>query len=414
MPEAQPLPPPRRYQRLLNKAVKNPRSILNDGRTRKPRFCLPFFDLCDAMAYERPEQALEHAAAAVELGRRSGDLHLANRSLGVEVNALIARAQWEDAEEALRRQETPAAGCCESCLADYLHRRADLALEHRRTDDALLWLSEAGPGLADGPGGAALGRALTLQAMGRHFRGENGAAIEDVGSALLVLPVGGPQMFCREALGLMASFVKGGDRRLDARALELVEAFKARLAGITGWQIVRTRLFWVEGVLHARLGDEKRADACLESARTGLRKELGIPLVGGSRLLQARRAESPETPPEAPTFTDRESREMIALIADVSQLACQRRESPAIPAMLDTARRFLALDRDLRRTLDETYEAVETSRHGALEILVDLRAAVRVPVPDVLAEKYLTRSRRRFARPRPPSATPYCYSAVPG
>lgn len=187
MPEAQPLPPrPRRYQRLLNKAVENPRSVLRDGRTRKPWFCLPYFDLCDAIAYERPEEALVYAATARELGQRSGDAHLANLSLGVEVNALIARAQWEDAEAALQRQETPAAGCCESCLADHLHRRADLALEHRRTDDALLWLREAGPGLAgpglegpglaDGAAGAAPGRALILQAMGRHFRGENGRA----------------------------------------------------------------------------------------------------------------------------------------------------------------------------------------------------------------------------------------------
>ncbi len=393
-------PRSRRIQGLLNKAVLDPCRLLRDRRARKPRFCLPFFELCDALAYEEPERAAELSRAAVELGQRSGDRHLANRGLGVEVNARIALAQWDRAVEALERHEAAAAGCCGGCLADFLHRRADLALEYRQTPEALLYLKEARPGLEAGWGGAELGRLLNLRASGHHFRGESGAAIDDSGTALRILPLDAPRLFFRDAIGLIACFLAGGDRRLDELALGYLLAFKQRLRGAAGWQLIRTRLAWVEGIVYARLGDEVRAAARLESARQGLKKE--VPPAGGSK----------PGPQEDGQYPGRETLEMIALIADLSQLSTQRRESRAITSMLYAAQTTLSLDPRLRQTLDETYSQVMVSPESTLEYLEDLRTAVRVPVPGLLAERYLTRSRTRFKCRRRPSASPFSFPAA--
>ncbi len=414
------LPRSRRIQGLLNKAVRDPRRVLRDRRTRKPRFCLPFFDLCDALAYEQPKRAAQVAAAAVDLGQRSGDRHLINRSLGVEINALIALAQWQRAAEALERHEKAAAGCCASCLADHLHRRADLALEYRKTSDALLYLAEAWPVIAAGPSAVELGRLRCQRAMGRHFRGEHGAAIDDAGTSLLTMPLDGPRLFFRENIGLIACFLAGGDRRLDELALGYLLAFKQRLKGAVGWQVVHTRLRWVEGIVLARLGDEATAAARLESARNGLRKELATPRVGGSRIGLAGSAAPAVAPPstaadvplESPNYTDTETREMVALITDLSQLSTQRRESRAMVSMLYTAQSTLTVDRRLGQTLDETYKLVRVSPESALEYLEDLRTSVRVSVPGLLAERYLTQSRGRSKSRRRPSASPFSFSAA--
>lgn len=103
---------------------------------------------------------------------------------------------------------------------------------------------------------------------------------------------------------------------------------------------------------------------------------------------------------------------MVALIADFSQLSSQRRESRATTSMLYTARATLTLDRRLRQALDETYRQVQTSPETALEYLEDLRLAVRVPVPGLLAERYLTQSRSRFKHRGRPSASPLSFPAV--
>ncbi len=396
----------RRIQGLLNKAIRDPRRVLRDRRIRKARFCLPFFELCDAVAYEHPERAAELAAAAVEIGERSGDRHLVNRSLGVEINARIALAQWQRAKEALERHEAIAASCCEGCLADHLHRRADLDLEYRRTPEALLCLEEAWPLVEKGWGGAELGRLLNQRGVGRHFRGENGAAIGDVGTALLIMPLDAPPLYFRDAISFMACFLAGGDQRLDELALRYLAAFRKRLKGRVGWQVVLTRLRWLEGLIYARLGEDARAAARLESARNGLRKELASPSSVDPALV------TPAAGHEAPQYSDCCTREMVALTADLSQLSSQRRETRAITSMLYTAQTTLTLDSQLGQVLNETYQQVRTSPESALEYLVDLRSAVRIPVPDLLAERYLTRSRSRFKSSRSLSASPYSFPAV--
>ena len=80
--------------------------------------------------------------------------------------------------------------------------------------------------------------------------------------------------------------------------------------------------------------------------------------------------------------------------------------------MLYAAQTTLTLDPRLGQTLGETLGQVRVSPESALEYLEDLRTAIRVPVPGLLAERYLTRSRTRFKKRRRPSASPYSFPAV--
>ena len=403
-PFSNPKSQPRRLRGLLRRVVAKPALALTDRRCRKVQFCEPFFDLCDATSYEQPERAPELTASAVALGELTGDRHLVHRGRGVEINAAIALARWDQAEELLRKHEQATAGCCEGCLADHLHRRADLALEHRQTAEALRALDEARPVLEVTGTAATVGRVVNLSATGRHLLGESGAALEEVGAALRTLPLDMPPLFFRDAIGLMACFLKGAGRRLDERALGMLLAFKGRLQGLRGWRQVRTRLRWLEGLLYARLGDNARAAARLEGARGALLAELGVPL--GRARAAAEKA--------MPRYTDRGSREMVALTADLLLLASQRRESLPLSSKLDTCRRCLVLDRGLHQALDEASDSLRKLPAVRLEQLVGLRASVLVPFPGLLAERYVgVEQAAALARTgRPPSATPLCYSAA--
>ncbi len=135
-------------RRLLNQALKDPRTILDDKkeRYRRPEVYLPFFDHCEALAYEEDERALELAGAAEGLAEEIDDRHVVHRALGVRFNAAVALAQWGPAAHWLHQQERAVAGCCPSCQTDHLLRRADFALEYRRLSETLSCLDEADPG----------------------------------------------------------------------------------------------------------------------------------------------------------------------------------------------------------------------------------------------------------------------------
>ncbi len=50
---------PQWWTRLLTKAKKNPGSVLKDERWRRPELCRDFIDLCNDMALQQPQRALE-------------------------------------------------------------------------------------------------------------------------------------------------------------------------------------------------------------------------------------------------------------------------------------------------------------------------------------------------------------------
>jgi hypothetical protein len=53
---------PRRLAYRLHRARQDPRSVVVDPLCRGPGFCLPFFDLCEAVAYEAPPSTPPPAA----------------------------------------------------------------------------------------------------------------------------------------------------------------------------------------------------------------------------------------------------------------------------------------------------------------------------------------------------------------
>jgi hypothetical protein len=95
-------------------------------------------------------------------------------------------------------------------------------------------------------------------------------------------------------------------------------------------------------------------------------------------------------------------------------LAKSGREIRTIGSMLATCERCLSLDRELRWTLEETQELVRNRPEKAVDYLVKLRAAVLVPIHDLLSDKLLGPERAAALRhrDRPPSATPECFPAA--
>jgi hypothetical protein len=66
-------------------------------------------------------------------------------------------------------------------------------------------------------------------------------------------------------------------------------------------------------------------------------------------------------------------------------------------------------------TLEETLELIRNRPEKAVDYLVKLRAAVLVPIHDLLSDKLLGPERAAVLRrrDRPPSATPECFPAAP-
>ncbi len=404
---------PKALKLWLRKALANPRSIFDDKEERylNPELYLPFFDHCEAIAYEDPNRALLLAEAAMAIAERTQNRHVVHRGLGVRFNAAVALAQWQPAAQWLAGQARAVAGCCEGCQADHLYRRADFALEYRRVSETMTHLDDSWPVLSKTQRSTAVGRWLNFRSMALHHRGEPGAAIDAVAEALTRNPLDAvPQIFFRDAVGLLGCFLRGDDRAIDERILEVLADFEVRLNDVRDWTKVRNHMRWLSGIVLGRRDEAELAEKRLERVRWYLRDELGF-----------NRRPRPKAPEVAPLFTEREERELVAVSADLGQLkfrtARVRQDTrESVERMLCSCLDGLALDAALRRTVGETCLAVRRkSAAAALDHLVDLRQAVLVPLPCRLADRYLGLEevdRRWLARRPTRSATPLCYCAA--
>jgi hypothetical protein len=396
----------------LGKAVAHPRSIFDDKKERylNPEYYLPFFDCCEAIAYEDYPRALLLAEAAMAIAERTQDRHVVHRGLGVQFNAAVALAQWGPAAQWLAAQERAVAGCCELCQAEHLYRRADFALEYRRADETLLHLDACRPGLEKSGRATALGRWHDFRGMALHHRGEQGAAIESVAETLERFPLDVlPRVFFREAVDLLACFLRDIDPAVDARILEILTAFERRLTHVRDCTEIHNHIRWLSGILLGRCDQAESAEKRLERVRWQLRKELGL-----------NRSPKPPVPKLVPLFTGNKPRELVAVSADLGQSKFRngrvRQDTrEGVERMLRPCLDNLALDADLRRTLHETCVAVRRkSPTTALDHLVDLRLAVLVAIPGRLADRYLgfEEVRRRWDERPTRSATPLLYCAA--
>ncbi|MEM7585124.1 MAG: hypothetical protein AAF560_17165 [Acidobacteriota bacterium] len=273
-PAAEAAPPTRRrlnrLQRLVNRAKQKPTMVLKDKRCRKPEFCLAFFDHCIDRALLDPSSGVELAELALDLAGSIGDPHLMNRAEGVRVHAYIATTEWDRASEYLEGYRASALTCCESCAADWYVRQGDLLVEHRDTDGAGQALDHSFEHLGCSAGDG-YGRLCFIRGLQHFYEKDHERALCDVETALTEIELDSPRGYFVNSLAFLSCFLQGAqDRERFEQALEIADAFRARILGLKDWGEARTSLSWVEGQIHARLGNWREADHRLGRTRRNL------------------------------------------------------------------------------------------------------------------------------------------------
>jgi hypothetical protein len=324
------------------------------------------FELCDGLALSHPPEAIVHARAAVKLTEEIGERHLENGALGVLVHAHIARREWDEAEEVLDRYQEHAYACCDDCTSDYLRRRGDLLVETRRAGEARAVLDQCLAEMGEEADEDRKARVRFVRCISFHFRHDPERALEDAGQALMELSFESPRGYFMDTLAFVACFLQAAP--LDARkqhaakALDYLLRFKERIKGLEGRTDVRNRLAWVEGEVHAVLGDERRAADRLECGRLALM----------------------ETGPV---------RHAVAIVLDQSMLLCRRLHECFLPhennvralrRMIATCLRELDLDVWLRRRLEKIEDVLVRKPENAYRALSAVRRAMIVSVPGLL------------------------------
>lgn len=385
----------------LHRARENPQSVVEDPCCLTREMCLRLFDLWDAAAYEEPSRALEFSAAAVSLAQRSGDRHLVNLSRGVEINAANALDASEWLESLLRTHEAEAAGCCATCLADFLHRRFDYDVDFRHVTDAFERLSRRErrllvemptfPGVRQN---AAPARLWNLRGMARFFGGAHADALKAAGSALRALGSEAPELYFRDAVGLVGCFLRGAGPADDEQALRIVRELEGRLGGLGQRPRLRRVHRWVSAETRIRLGMEKVGFQQLDRVRFALLDAVKEQETRRLREYREQRKKGREKEP-APLSEEetRENWEVVAITADIGQYLC--RGTPSSLAVESATRRLgacihkLALDPKLTAFLEEKHEELQRFPEKAGEIFAAVRGSVLVPVPDLLAERFV-------------------------
>ncbi len=353
-------PPMRRQQRhkrLLTRAGKDPKSALRDRRCLRDPFLSDFFALCHGKALEEPGAALEYARVAVELAERTGESCRIHRAQGVRVHALIALRRYRDAADVLADYRLSALGCCPSCASDYHLRYADLRIEGFVPTDAGraldISLDELGPDAT--PHQRA--KRCFIRGILHHCQRSPGRALDDAGTVLRDLDLASPQGYFLDTLAFIACFLQLSlEKPHYQQALALLQEFRRRLRGASGFTAVRTRLVWVEGQVCARLRDWRRAHDCLGKAQrdlAGSAPDHHVLAVGLDRCLL-----------NAGRLNDATRREILRA--------------------LHYFKTVLDLEPVLKKRLEKVIEVVSSRPRQTLEALTRLRRSYIVPVPGIV------------------------------
>ncbi len=355
---------PQWWTRLLTRAGKDPSSVLKDRRWTKPELCRDFFDLCNDMALQQPKKAPRYAQAALELAEKIDDRHLIHSALGVLVHACIARSRRSDAAALLEEYRPSAFSCCKACRGEWLWRHGDLLAESR-DPTARAELDRSRRELGDDAEGDASGRLRFVSGIAYHNEGDREQAIDEAGNSLLEMSFITPRGYFMDGIAFIACFLQRGserqhvaERHLVEKALAYLKRFGERLEGVRGWSDVRIRLAWVQGQLHALLGDTKSAYRCLDRTTKALRKTSPV-------------------------------RHWFAANIDLLQLYAKRNNDLnlcAIKTILRRCRQNKDLDPLMRRRLKQARMVANSSPANARNVFVWLRASFIVPVPGLIEE----------------------------
>ena len=349
---------PQWWTRLLTRARKDPAAVLKDRRWTKPELCRDFFDLCNDMALQQPGRALRYARAAVELAAKISDRHLIHSAQGVLVHAHIALTHRTQAANLLEDYRLSAFSCCDACRGEWLWRHGDLLAESR-DPAARAELERSRRELGDAADSDASGRLRFVSGIAYHNEGDRDRALDEAGNSLLEMALTTPRGYFMDGVAFIACFLQGGaERHHVEKGLDYLNRFRERLNDVRGWKDVRIRLAWVQGQLHALLGDTKTAYRCLERVAKALRKTGPV-------------------------------RHWFAVNIDQLQLYAKRDNDLnlcAIKTILRACRLNKNLDREMRKRLKRVRKAANCSPANAKMAFVWLRASFIVPVPGLIEE----------------------------
>ena len=259
----------RRKQRLT-RAAKNPGLALERGWHHDPKLTAGLLDCAEQQAFGCEPDALEVAHRLVEVAERSGDPHLYNRSVGVMAAAYMARWDRYWAGKTLELHKPRILECCPDCRSEHFRREGDLLAELRQV-------------------------AASLEAFGHAFD-ERGGASPPTTAAASASPApsattsrrpqprprrprpDAPPHLPRVAPGLLRRH-PGDGRDLRPRRRPVPrppgsDDDRGARGADQGRRLARsrTRLRWVKGLLHARLGHFRRARRGLKAAHRRLLK----------------------------------------------------------------------------------------------------------------------------------------------
>jgi hypothetical protein len=349
----------KRHARLLNRARKDPDWILGDRRCLKPQFCEGFFEVCDDVALQEPPKALRYAEVAADLARKIGDRHLIHRAHGVLAHACIARRDRDRAEQVLEDCRLSALSCCKACSSDWLMRRGDLLAESQKGTQARAMIARSREELGDRLDADTDARLSFIEGIGCLFELDRDGALEQVGKALRGLDLTSPRGYFLDSIAFIGWYLdRGAEPRHFEEAARHLDDLQERLKGLDDWGDVRVRKCWVEGLVHGRLGDWRKAVDKLDSARQALLRS---------------------GPP----------RHAVAVTLDECQAHARRMNDVSlrlIERMLGICRRKRDLDPTMRNHLKHLLKAVSWQPETAPYRLASFRKSFIVPVPGLLGE----------------------------
>jgi len=230
--------------------------------------------------------------------------------------------------------------------------------------------------------------------MARFFGGDNAHAMTAAASSLRSLGPDAPELFYRDAVGLVGCFLRGADPAVDEQALRIVRGLAGRLAELGPGPRLRRLHRWVTAKTRIRLGKTQDGFEQLERVRYAL---LGAVEEQEARRLREYRAQKKEGKENAPAplsrEEERENWEVVAITADIGQYLCRGTPSglavESATQRLGTCIHKLTLDPKLRRFLKKKHEDLLRFPEKAGEIFAAIRASVLVPIPDLFTERFL-------------------------
>ncbi|MCP3963201.1 MAG: tetratricopeptide repeat protein [bacterium] len=271
-----------------------------------PEFCWLYFDRCDELISEAPENGLEAAEVCPELAyliqimTRMPQPRLRLRALAVLGTAYRATDDLEQAEQTygeafdlLRSESIPRLD-----EANLLFRFAALRSFQNRYQEAVEWASRSVAIYRQAPDDIQrrhLGEALTARGYIHHMHGHLTPAMTDWGQALPATDVKlTPRIFYAIVHNLVLGITEGAVYSGDLSLIEHHVAQSKKFFSRKPLSHPKLKILWLQGMIMMRFGSTRRGEAAFRKAIEGFLKlnnivEMALVSITLSRHLHAER-----------------------------------------------------------------------------------------------------------------------------